>query len=282
MERSSWTGLEYSVAGDASVSVVPDLAKEMEAATSDQTPAAIQRSRADDQVASPLRRLIEGDQEALAVLEDQGRLSLPARRSLDQRLVRTEQCLLNVGPGTDFRYPPYCRSWNWGGIRHDVNPTAGSYTTVGAAGNVDDGWPGESNGAAGIAITLRSPGTAATVQIRPFVQYDFQWEMRGNGGSAGGAGALDLSAWRGDQIATPVVYYWLWNDNVSFFQSDGEISGGTAWPLDYRVDLHMEADVEYVVYIGALVSCRSSGIGAGVYGMINASLRWLTVERLWP
>ena len=279
MERSPWTGLEYRVAGDASVSVVPDLPKEMEAATSDQTPAAIERSRADDQVASVLGRLIEGDHQAL---QDRGPLSLPSQRSLDRRLVRAEQLLLTVGSRTDFRYPPYDWGWNWGGIRHDVNHTAGTYTTVGAAGNVDDGWPGESNGAAGIAITLRSPGTAATVQIRPFVQYDFQWEMRGNGGSAGGAGALDLSAWRGGEIATPVVYYWLWNDNVSFFQSDGATSGGTAWPLEYRVDLHMEADVEYVVYIGAFISCRASGFGAGVYGMINASLRWLTVERLWP
>lgn len=279
MERSSWTGLEYSVAGDVSVSVVPDLAKEMEAATSDQTPAAIERSRADDQVASPLRHLIEGDQAALA---DRGRLSLPPRRSLDPSLVRAEQVLLSVGSGTDFRNPPYDWGWNWGGIRHAVDHTAGTYTTIGAAGNVDDGWPAESNGAAGIAITLRSPGTAATVQIRPFVQYDFQWEMRGNGGSAGGAGALDLSAWRGDQLATPVVYYWLWNDNVSFFQSDGQASGGTAWPLDYRVDLHMEADVDYVVNIGAFVSCRASGIGAGGYGVINASTRWVTVERLWP
>ena len=75
MERSPWTGLEYRVAGDASVSVVPDLPKEMEAATSDQTPAAIERSRADDQVASVLGRLIEGDHQAL---QDRGPLSLPS------------------------------------------------------------------------------------------------------------------------------------------------------------------------------------------------------------
>ena len=285
VHRSTWTGLEYRDASDEPVSVVPDLAEKMEAAARDQLPAAVASSQPDDKVAAPLQRLIEGNEAALAAIADRGRPSLPARRSINPRLIKAEQITMTVGPGTDLRFPPYDWSWNWGSPLPPeavADPTAGTYGTVRAASTVEDLWPAESKGASGLAITLRSPGTGAIVQVRPYVTYEYSWLMEGHEGAADCAGALDLSAWRGNEIVTPVAYAWLWNANVGFMQQGHGGDGGTAWPPDYRVNVYMDADVEYVVNMGAFVSSHASGTNAWAWGLINANLRWVTVERIWP
>jgi hypothetical protein len=115
------------------------------------------------------------------------------------------------------------------------------------------------------------------------VQYDYDWQMRANGGSASGSGGLDLSGWHGNDLVTNVVWYRLWSDSVSWGASDGGIDAGTAWPPDYLISMDMRADEWYVVNVGAWVNCDASGppfINGATYGIVNAHLRWLTVERL--
>jgi hypothetical protein len=85
----------------------------------------------------------------------------------------------------------------------------------------------------------------------------------------------------------------LWNARVGLHQNAQGSDGGTAWPLDYRVTVNMDADVEYVVNTGAFVSCEAAGVSiapgltglsgdASATGRINARLQWVIVERLWP
>lgn len=295
MHHSTWTGLEYRNASDEPVSVVPDLAEKMEAAARDPLPAAIASSRTDARIAAAFQRLIEGDEAARAAIAEAGRPSLPELRPFDPRLVKAARITLTVGPCTDFRYPPYDWSWNWGpghpSMQASGDPATGEYQISGSVGTYGGG-PSETKGASGLAVTLRSPGTAAVVEVRPYVTYEYSWDASCGGGLvAASAGALDLSAWRGNQIVTPVTYAWLWNARVGLHQSAHGSDGGTAWPPDYRVTVNMDADVEYVVNIGAFVSCEAAGVSlapsitglsgdASAMGRINANLRWVTVQRL--
>jgi hypothetical protein len=277
VQRSTWTGLEYRDAGDEPVSVAPDLAEKMEAAARDRLPAATASSRTDDRIAAAFLRLIEGDEAAREAIAEAGQPPRPELRPLDPRLVRAERITLTVGSRTDFRFPPYDWRWNWdslGNIQASGNPATGEYQISGYVQSYVGG-PSATDGASGLAITLRSPGTAAVVEVRPFVTYEYSWDTY----FGAGAGALTLNAFRGDQIVTPDMYNFLWNVGVSGLQGS---DGGTAWPPDYRVTVNMDADVEYVVNIGAYVRCEAISGGGSASGSINANLRWLVVERLWP
>jgi hypothetical protein len=279
VRRSTWTGLEYRDASDEPVPVAPDLAEKMEAAARDPLPAAPASSGMDEGVAAALLRLIEGDEAARAAIAEGGRRPRPELRPFDPRLVRAERIMLTVGPGTDFHFPPYAWSWNWGDTQASGDPATGAYQTLGVVEGT--GYSSTTKGATGLAFTLRSPGAAAVVEVRPLVTYEYSWDTYW--GTS--AGALTLNAFRGDQIVTPDMYNWLWNG--SGHGSDG----GTAFPPDYRVRVNMDADVEYVVNVGAFVSCEQGGTsvrpgfplptfgGASASGRINANLQWVVVER---
>jgi hypothetical protein len=71
------------------------------------------------------------------------------------------------------------------------------------------------------------------------------------------------------------------HDSASWLHTDSGSDSGTAFPPNYLVNLFMDANVPYVVNIGAWVMADYSGNG-GSNGVIKANLRWLTVERIWP
>ncbi|MFF3442844.1 hypothetical protein [Streptosporangium sp. NPDC002721] len=139
-----------------------------------------------------------------------------------------------------------------------------------------DGEPDYAYGAYGFNLVLQAP-TATTVEVRPFMRYEYQTRLEGptsfwGDGEAWFRWGLEMGVW---QDGNPVVGF-------STTQiANGSISGGApieSWdggyaPSDLKVGFLMEAGRPYTVTIGAWANC-DSWCSPGACGKVSVDM-WL-------
>jgi hypothetical protein len=135
-----------------------------------------------------------------------------------------------------------------------------------------------------LQVSIRSD-VAAFAQVGPFVQYTWYYDVTSDAklSHATSTGGLDLSAWRGNTIASGVTRDQLFHKRVSVGEVNWLDGGGSVLPSDYSLNFYMEPGVEYVINIGAWVECEHTrGFGtfyAQALGRIDVWVRWVTIER---
>lgn len=159
--------------------------------------------------------------------------------------------VIELRTNTRVLSPPYDVSWSKGGGVGFGND--GSMVTYGT--------PGSS--AAGIGIRLSSPNRVFAT-ITPSGHYAFSWNSFENYPALSNAGGLGVAVYRGDE-PTPILnrLAWLWkvHSPLQFTRDEGEGSlshvytgDGTPSPGTFAtflvpIDILMEPDVQYVVWI---------------------------------
>ncbi|MER5647468.1 hypothetical protein [Streptosporangium sp. NPDC002524] len=145
-----------------------------------------------------------------------------------------------------------------------------------------DGEPDYAYGAYGFEIVLETR-TATTVEVRPFLRYEYQTRLEGptsfwGDGEAWFRWGLEMGVW---QNGNPVA-------DLSTTQiSNGSISGGApieSWdggyaPSELKVGFLMEADRPYVITAGAWANC-DSWCSPGACGKVTVDM-WLKMPLLF-
>ncbi|MGJ6966741.1 hypothetical protein ACSDR0_32990 [Streptosporangium sp. G11] len=145
-----------------------------------------------------------------------------------------------------------------------------------------DGEPDYAYGAYGFNVVLQAPA-ATTVEVRPFLRYEYQTRLEGptsfwGDGEAWFRWGLEMGVW---QDGNPVI------DFATTQISNGSISGGApieTWdggyaPSDLKVGFLMQADRPYVVTVGAWVNC-DSWCSPGACGKVSVDM-WLKLPLLF-
>ncbi|WP_436760466.1 hypothetical protein [Streptosporangium sp. V21-05] len=145
-----------------------------------------------------------------------------------------------------------------------------------------DGEPDYAYGAYGFSLVLEAR-TATTVEVRPFLRYEYQTRLEGptsfwGDGEAWFRWGLEMGVW---QDGNPVT------DFSTTQISNGSISGGApieSWdggyaPSELKVGFLMEADRPYVVTVGAWANC-DSWCSPGACGKVTVDM-WLKMPLLF-
>lgn len=145
-----------------------------------------------------------------------------------------------------------------------------------------DGEPDYVYGAYGFNLVLQAR-TATTVEVRPFLRYEYQTRLEGptsfwGDGEAWFRWGLEMGVW---QDGNPVT------DFSTTQISNGSISGGApieSWdggyaPSELKVGFLMEADRPYTVTVGAWANC-DSWCSPGACGKVTVDM-WLKMPLLF-
>jgi hypothetical protein len=264
------TAAELAVAGAAAIGRLQT--EEMVTARETQE-AALRAMVGDAQVAEPSESELRQARE----MEQALRESIEA----SSRYLPGTEVSLRLHEHTHFKFPPYDTEWRWGNAGMQISDLAGGFINI--EGHSARRNP--INSACGIGVTIRSD-TFALVQVRPYVQYKWRYYATSDPilSHASTTGGVDLSAWRGPTIASPVKRAQLFHRRVSVGETRAADGEGVVFPPDYTVDFSVIPNDEYTINIGAWVQCEHTGGVtssplASALGWIEAHVRWVVIER---
>jgi hypothetical protein len=178
---------------------------------------------------------------------------------------------------------PYDFDWQWG------NPVSGFHNRLDgqiiintSSGHVKNGASDRVEAAAGIglAITTDRP---ATVSVRPFITYEWQYGVAASGlfSSAETKGGADAAAFLDGALIDGVKRSEFFSDSQSWAGTTQNSGGGIVWVPDVTLGFSMQPGQVVIANFGVWAECdHSSGIGvAGAIGNIKATVSWIVVER---